>query len=285
MKFDSETLLEFIAKTGGIFTSKIVEKVFSFDGFRKYLLRKNELEFVSKRACAAYIYKLPDKYISEYFNIRWKREKSLTARGELEFRKRVVKYLKDNKIKGKFSAFSREIFYKKIYREMFTEDAENRFWSWTFAGLNEFYIIQSLALLLLMLTERIRPYTKEMLVENFPPEFQKFSGKGMFFSIVEDDLGRDKNACILIENLKSHESIIKMIQRFGADAFTKDRCYFYIISGNEKTLETLKNRIKNYRRKIIGADGVFVKYEENSFRGIRIFYRYFPELDEVINRG
>ena len=285
MKFDSETLLEFIAKTGGIFTSKIVEKVFSFDAFRKYLLRKNELEFVSKRACSSYIYKLPDKYISEYFNIRWKREKSLTARGELEFRKRVVKYLKDNKIKGKFSAFSREIFYKKIYREMFTEDAENRFWSWSFAGLNEFYIIQSLALLLLMLTERIRPYTKEMLVENFPPEFQKFSGKGMFFSIVEDDLGRDKNACILIESLKSHESIIKMIQRFGADAFTKDRCYFYIISGNEKTLETLKNRIKNYRRKIIGADGVFVKYEENSFRGIRIFYRYFPELDKVINRG
>ena len=285
MKFDSETLLEFIAKTGGIFTSRIVEKVFSFDAFRKYLLRKNELEFVAKRACSFYIYKLPDKYISKYFHVRWKKEKGLTARGELEFRKRVVKYLKDNKIKGKFSAFSREIFYKKIYREMFTEDAENRFWTWTFAGLNEFYIIQSIALLLLMLTERIRPYTKEMLVENFPPEFQKFSGKGMFFSIVEDDLGRDKNACILIENLKSHESIIKMIQRFGADAFTKDRCYFYILSGNEKTLEILKNRIKNYRRKIVGADGVFVKYEENSFRGIRIFYRYFPELDEVINRG
>lgn len=285
MKFDSETLVEYIAKTGGIFTSKIVEKVFSFDAFRKYLLRKNELEFVSKRACSSYIYKLPDKYIFEFFNVRWKREKALTARGELEFRKRVVKYLKENKIKGKFSAFSREIFYKKIYREMFTEDAENRFWSWSFAGLNEFYIIQSLALLLLMLTERIRPYTKEMLVQNFPPEFQKFSGKGMFFSIVEDDLGRDKNACILIESLKSHESIIKMIQRFGADAFTKDRCYFYIISGNEKTLEILKNRIKNYRRKIVGADGIFIKYEENSFRGIRIFYRYFPELDEVINRG
>lgn len=285
MKFDSETLLEFIAKTGGIFTSRIVEKVFSFDAFRKYLARKNELEFVSKRACAAYIYKLPDKYISEFFNVRWKREKALTARGELEFRKRVVKYLKDNKIKGKFSAFSKEIFYKKIYREMFTEDAENHFWIWTFAGLNEFYIIQSLALLLLMLTERIRPYTKEMLVENFPKEYQKFSGKGMFFSIVEDDLGRDKNACILIESLKSHESIIKMIQRFGADAFTQDRCYFYIISGNENSLKNLENRIKNYRRKIIGADGVFVKYEENTFRGIRIFYRYFPELDEVINRG
>ena len=285
MKFDSETLVEYIAKTGGIFTSKIVEKVFSFDAFRKYLLRKNELEFVSKRACSSYIYKLPDKYISEFFNVRWKREKALTARGELEFRKRVVKYLKENKIKGKFSAFSREIFYKKIYREMFTEDAENRFWSWTFAGLNEFYIIQSLALLLLMLTERIRPYTKEMLVENFPKEYQKFSGKGMFFSIVEDDLGRDKNACILIENLKSHDSIIKMIQRFGADAFTKDRCYFYIISGNENSLKNLENRIKNYRRRIVGADGVFVRYEENSFRGIRIFYRYFPELDEVINRG
>lgn len=285
MKFDSETLVEYIAKTGGIFTSKIVEKVFSFDAFRKYLLRKNELEFVSKRACSSYIYKLPDKYISEFFNVRWKREKALTARGELEFRKRVVKYLKENKIKGKFSAFSREIFYKKIYREMFTEDAENRFWIYAYSGLNEFYIIQSLALLLLMLTERIRPYTKEMLVQNFPPEFQKFSGKGMFFSIVEDDLGRDKNACILIESLKSHESIIKMIQRFGADAFTKDRCYFYIISGNEKTLEILKNRIKNYRRKIVGADGIFIKYEENSFRGIRIFYRYFPELDEVINRG
>lgn len=285
MKFDSETLLEYIAKTGGIFTSRIVEKVFHFTDFRRYLLRKNSFEIVSKRACAAYIYKLPDKYISEFFNVRWKKEKALTARGELEFRKRVVKYLKDNKIKGKFSAFSREFFYKKIYREMFTEDAENRFWSWTFAGLNEFYIIQSLALLLLMLTERIRPYTKEMLVENFPKEYQKFSGKGMFFSIVEDDLGRDKNACILIENLKSHDSIIKMIQRFGADAFTKDRCYFYIISGNENSLKNLENRIKNYRRRIVGADGVFVRYEENSFRGIRIFYRYFPELAEVINRG
>lgn len=285
MKFDSETLLEFIAKTGGIFTSRIINKVFSFDAFRKYLLRKNELEFVAKRACSFYIYKIPNKYISEFFNVRWKKEKTLTARGELELRKRVVKYLKEHNLKGKSSAYSREIFYKKIYKEIFAEDAENRWWTYAYSGLNEFYVIQSLALLLLMLTERIRPYTKEMLVDNFPKEYQKFSGKGMFFSIVEDDLGRDKNACILIENLKSHESIIKMIQRFGADELTKNKCYFYIISGNKISLEILEKRIKSYRRKIIGADGVFVKYEENPFRGIRILYRYFPELDEVINRG
>lgn len=285
MKVDSETLLEYIAKTGGIFTSKIVEKVFPSNSFRVYLMRKNELEIVAKRACSFYIYKIPDKYISLYFNIRWKREKALNSRGELEFRKRVVKYLKDHNIKGKFSAFSKEIFYKKIYREMFTEDAENRFWTYAFNGLNEFYIIQSLALLLLMLSDRIRPYTKKILVDNFPPIYKKFSGKGMFFSCVEDDLGNDRNACILLENLKSHESIIKMIQRFGADEFIEKRCYFYIVSGNKNSLEILEKRIKTYRRKIIGADGVFVKYEENPFRGIRIFYRYFPELDEVINRG
>ena len=285
MKFDSETLVEFIAKTGGIFTSRIIEKVFHFTDFRRYLLRKSAFEIVAKRACSFYIYKLPDQYISQYFNVRWKREKALNSRGELEFRKRVVKYLKDHNLKGRFSAYSNEFFYKKIYREMFTEDAESRFWIYAYSGLNESYIIQSLALLLLMLTERIRPYTKEMLVENFPEIYQKFSGKGMFFSIVEDDLGRDKNACILLENLKSHESIIKMIQRFGADEFIKDRCYFYIISGNKNSLEILEKRIKTYRRKIIGADGVFVKYEENPFRGIRIFYRYFPELAEVINRG
>ena len=93
--------------------------------------------------------------------------------------------------------------------------------------------------------------------------YQKFSGKGMFFSCVEDDFGNDRNACILLENLKSHESIIKMIQRFGADEFIEKRCYFYIVSGNKNSLEILEKRIKTYRRKIIGADGVFVKYEEH----------------------
>lgn len=285
MKFDSETMLEYIAKTGGIFTSKIIDKFYSSNSFRVYLMRKKELEIIAKKACSFYIYKLPDKYISPYFNIRWKREKTLNSRGELEFRKRVVKYLKEHNLKGKFSTYSNQFFYKKIYREMFSEDTENRFWTYAYSGLNEFYIIQSLALLLLMLTERIRPYTKKILVNSFPSHYQKFSGKGMFFSCVEDDFGNDRNACIIIENLKSHESIIKMIQRFGANEFTDKRCYFYIISGNKNSLEILQKRIKNYRRRIIGADGIFIRYEDRPFMGVRIFYRYYPELAEVINRG
>ncbi|HSW60469.1 MAG TPA: hypothetical protein VLJ60_06690 [bacterium] len=280
----SEEVLEFIAQTGGIFNTEIINKIFKADNFIKQMKRKNELEYLRK-CVGSYIYKIPDKYIREWHNVRWVRSKDLNSRGELEFRKRVVKYLKENGIKGKYNRFQGERFYKEIYNEMFTPENEKIFWNYYFDGLNEHHLIYSFAMQLLYISDYVIPYTKGLLTENFPDYFQKFSGKGMYFSLVEDDRGEDRYACVLIESQKSHESIMKMIQKFGVNVLTKNRCYFYIISGNRNSLESLKNKIKNYKKAVKGSDGVFIRYEDNYFRGIRIQFRYYEELDRILNRG
>ena len=78
---------------------------------------------------------------------------------------------------------------------------------------------------------------------------------------------------------------MKMIQKFGVNVLTKNRCYFYIISGNKNSLKILKNKIKKYRKSTIGSDGVFIRYEHNYFSEIRIQFRYYEELDRILNRG
>ncbi|HPA64839.1 MAG TPA: hypothetical protein PLC67_12850, partial [Spirochaetota bacterium] len=62
----SEEALEFVAQTGGIFNGEIIGKIFCRQAFLEYLRRRNELEIISNRGVANYIYKIPDKYINEY---------------------------------------------------------------------------------------------------------------------------------------------------------------------------------------------------------------------------
>jgi hypothetical protein len=281
----SEEALEFVAQTGGIFNGEIIGKIFCRQAFLEYLRRRNELEIISNRGVANYIYKIPDKYINEYHNTRWKKSKDLNSKGELEFRKRVVKYLKENGIKGKYNRFQGERFYKEIFKEMFTPENEKIFWDYYFEGLNEHHLIYSFAMQLLYISDYVIPYTKDRLVQNFPDYFQKYSGKGMYFSIVEDYRGAERLGCIIIESMKSYDSIFRLLEKFGKFPLLKNRCLFYIVSGNKNSLKTLEKRIKNYRKSTIGSDGVFIRYEHNYFSEIRIQYRYYEELDRILNRG
>jgi hypothetical protein len=281
----SEEALEFIAQTGGIFNGEIIDKIFCRRSFLLYLSRRNELEYVVKKGVANYIYKIPDKYINEYHNTRWKKSKDLNSKGELEFRKRVVKYLKENGIKGKYNRFQGERFYKEIFKEMFTPENEKIFWDYYFEGLNEHHLIYSFAMQLLYISDYVIPYTKDRLVQNFPDYFQKYSGKGMYFSIVEDYRGAERLGCVIIESMKPYDSIFRLLEKFGKFPLLKDRCLFYIVSGNKNSLKTLENRIKNYRKSITDNSGNLVRYEHNYFSEIRIQYRYYEELDKIINRG
>ncbi|HPM47504.1 MAG TPA: hypothetical protein PL056_10595 [bacterium] len=286
MKYNSsENVLEIIARTGGVFNTEILDKIFNADSFVKYLKRKNELEYISKQGVANYIYKIPDKYIREYHNVRWVRSKDLNSKGELEFRKRVVKYLRENGIKGKYNRFQGERFYKEIFKEMFTPENEKIYWNYYFDGLNENHIIYSFAMQLLYISDCIIPYTKGLLTENFPDYFQKYSGKGMYFSIVEDYRGAERLGCVIIESMKPYDSIFRILEKFGKFPLLKDRCLFYIVSGNKNSLKTLENRIKNYRKSITDNSGNLVRYEKNYFSEIRIQYRYYEELDRILNRG
>ncbi len=281
----SEEALEFVAQTGGVFNTEILDKIFNADSFVKYLKRRNELEYVVKKGVANYIYKIPDKYINEYHNTRWKKSKDLNSKGELEFRKRVVKYLKENGIKGKYNRFQGERFYKEIFNEMFAPENEKIYWNYYFEGLNEHHIIYSFAMQLLYISDYVIPYTKDRLVQNFPDYFQKYSGKGMYFSIVEDFRGAERLGCIIIESMKPYDSIFRILEKFGKFPLLKDRCLFYIVSGNKNSLNTLEKRIKNYRKSITDNSGNVVRYEHNYFSEIRIQYRYYEELDRILNRG
>ncbi len=281
----SEEALEFVAQTGGIFNGEIIGKIFCRQAFLEYLRRRNELEIISNRGVANYIYKIPDKYINEYHNTRWKKSKDLNSKGELEFRKRVVKYLKENGIKGKYNRFQGERFYKEIFKEMFTPENEKIYWNYYFDGLNEHHLIYSFAMQLLYISDYVIPYTKDRLVQNFPDYFQKYSGRGMYFSIVEDYRGAERLGCVIIESMKPYDSIFRILEKFGKFPLLKDRCLFYIISGNKNSLKTLENRIKNYRKSITDNSGNLVRYEHNYFSEIRIQYRYYEELDRIINRG
>lgn len=281
---NSEEVLEFLGQTGGIYNSEILNKVFKFNTFFQYLSRRNELEYIRK-GLGDYIYKIPDKYIKEYHNTRWKREKDLNSKGELEFRKRVVKYLKENGIKGKYNSFQSERFYKEIYKGMFTPGNEKIYWDYYFNGLNEHHIIYSFAMQLLYISDYVIPYTKGALVGNFPEHFIKYSGKGMYFSIVDDFMGKERLGCIIIESMKPHDSIFKLLEKFGKFTLLKDRCLFYIISGNKNSLKTLEKRIKNYRKGVTDTLGNIVRYEKNYFGDVRIQYRYYEELDRILNRG
>jgi hypothetical protein len=281
----SEEVLEFIARTGGIFNGEMVDKIFSRRAFLFFLERRNELEYVIKKGVSNYIYKIPDKYINEYHNTRWKKTKDLNTKGEIEFRKRVVKYLRENGIKGKYNSFQSERFYNEIYNGMFAPENEKIFWNYYFDGLNEHHIIYSFAMQLLYISDYVIPYTKGRLTENFPAHFVPFSGKGMYFSIVEDYRGAERLGCVIIESLKSHESIFKILQKFGKTPMLKNRCLFYIISGNKNSLKALEKRIKNYRKSITDNSGNVVRYEKNYFDEIRIQYRYYEELDRILNRG
>ena len=283
---NSEEVLEFLARTGGMFSSEILSKIFSRRAFLLFLERRKEIEYVYKHGVANYIYKIPDRYIDEYYNTRWKKEKELNSKGMLEFRKRVVSYIKANGLKGKYKSFARERFYNDIYQEMLVKkENEKKYWNYYFNGLNEAHIISSLAMQLLYISDYVIPYTKGRLVENFPPHFIPFSGKGMYFSIIEDERGADRNCCIIIESLKSHESIFKTIEKFGVDATIKNRCVFYIISGNLTSIKMLENRIKNYKKAVKDSSGNFVKYEDSYFRYQKINFRYYKELDRILNRG
>ena len=282
---NSEEVLEFLARTGGIFNNEIISKVFNRRSILIYLERRKELEYVYKYGVANYIYKIPDRYINEYHNTRWKKEKELNSKGELEFRKRVVKYIRENGLKGKYKTFSKEKFYNEIHREMFSEENEKKYWNYYFDGLNEAHIISSFAMQLLYISDYIIPYTKDRLVENFPEHFIPFSGKGIYFSIVEDYRGAERYGCVIIESLKSHESIFKILQKFGKNPKLKDRCLFFIVSGNKTSLKSLTNKVKNYRKSITDNDGNVVRYEKNFFGDLRISFRYYEELDHILQRG
>lgn len=279
----SEEVLEFVAQTGGIFKGEIINKIFSRQAFLKFLKYRNELEYVIKNL-DGYIYKIPDKYIRKYHNVRWKKAKSMNSTGEREFRKRVVEELRKQGLKGKYQMYSGERFYRIIYEEMLKPENENIYWTWIFDGLNEHHIIYSFAMQLLYLSDHIIPYTKDGLTPNFPPHYWKYSGKGMYFSITDDDLGYEKKCCVIIESLKSYESIFKTIETFGVEPVLKDRCIFYIISGNRNSLKTLMDRIKKYRKHIKDSNGNLVRIEDSFFRYVKIFYRYYPYLDKYINR-
>jgi hypothetical protein len=281
----SQEAVEFVARTGGIFNSEIINKIFKFNTFLRYLSRRNELEYITRRGVANYIYKIPDKYINEYHNTRWKKSKDLNSKGELEFRKRVVKYLRENGIKGKYNRFRSERFYNEIYNGMFTPENEKIFWDYYFDGLNEHHLIYSFAMQLLYISDYVIPYTKGWLTANFPDYFQKYSGKGMYFSIVEDYRGAERLGCIIIESMKSYDSIFRILEKFGKFPLLKNRCLFYIVSGNKNSLKALEKRIKNYKKSTIGSDGVFIRYEHNYFSEIRIQFRYYEELDRILNRG
>jgi len=138
---------------------------------------------------------------------------------------------------------------------------------------------------LLYISDCIIPYTKGLLTENFPDYFQKYSGKGMYFSIVEDYRGAERLGCVIIESMKPYDSIFRILEKFGKFPLLKDRCLFYIVSGNKNSLKTLENRIKNYRKSITDNSGNLVRYEKNYFSEIRIQYRYYEELDRILNRG
>lgn len=282
---NSEEVKEFIAQCGGIFNTEILKKVFNADSFIKQQKRLNELEYVVKKGVSNYIYKIPDKFINEYHKIRWQKGKDLNSRGKLEFRKRVVSEVRDRGLSGKYQLFSSERFYIEIYRNMFTAENENIFWNYCFKGLNEAYIIYCFSMQLLYISDYIIPYTKTKLTPNFPKHFQSYAGKGMYFSIIEDERGADRNCCIIIESLKSHESIFKTIEKFGVDTTIKNRCVFYIISGNLTSIKMLEKRIKNYKKAVKDSSGNFVKYEDSYFRYQKINFRYYKELDRILNRG
>jgi len=43
--------------------------------------------------------------------------------------------------------------------------------------------------------------------------------------------------------------------------------------------------LKNYRKSITDNDGNVVRYEKNFFGDLRISFRYYEELDHILQRG
>lgn len=281
----SEEVKEFVAQTGGIFYGKIINLVFSRFAFLKYLKSKNELEYVIKKGVANYIYKIPDKYIREYHNIRWKKTKTLNSKGELELRKRVVKKKREMGLKGKYTKYINEPFFKETEKEMFVNENKNIYWNYSLDGLNESYFIYCFAMQLMYIFDYIIPYTKSLLKNEFPKRFQKYAGKGVYFTKLEDDRGIEKNCCIILECMKSHETIIKILDKLGASERIENRCHFFIVSANLSTQKKLITRIKKFNKHITDDSGKIIRVEKNRFRDLKIMHRYFKELDDYINRG
>lgn len=281
----SEAVLEFVARTGGIFKGDLIDRIFSRRAFLEYLTRRNELEYAVKKGWSNYIYKIPDKYIREYHNVRWKKSKGLMEKGELELRRRVSAEVKKRGLYGRYKKFSSEKFYYDIKKSLLENEHRDIYWKYFFDGLNDSHIIYSLSMQLLYITDHIIPYTKDLLTPNFPRFFWKYSGKGMYFSIDEDARGNEKNVCVIIEPLKSYESILKVIAKFGKEVLFKRRCIFYIVGGNKSSLRELRKRIQKYNKHIVDDTGYTLMIKKKYFDDVKIHYKYYPYLGKYINRG
>ena len=114
---------------------------------------------------------MPDKYIREFHNTRWKKSKTLNSKGELELRKRVVKAKKERGLKGKYTKYINEAFFRETEKEIFENEYENVYWNYSLDGLNEAYIIYCFSMQLMYIYEYIIPYTKSLLRNEFPKDF------------------------------------------------------------------------------------------------------------------
>lgn len=285
----SQDAVEIIQRCGGIFNRKIADKLFSYLRIYEYLKHKKMLEYVVKGARSeGYIYKLPDKYIRKYFNIKWKKEKVLTAKGELELRKRVTTEKKKNGLKGRYFEYQKEQFFLDIYNDLINSEKSKKYWKEIFNGLNEHYIYLSYALQLFYISDRYMPYTKENFKGNFPKRYAKYNGRSCYFSQTEDDYGNDINVCIIIDYEKPFYSIVKLIEKIGLKGPKDAKVHFFILTGRveAKPTENNKNpfleRIKKYTKVETDKYGNVLRKTKNYLRSEHIEVRYYPELTDLL---
>ena len=81
------------------------------------------------------------------------------------------------------------------------------------------------------------------------------------------------------------KTILKILEQLGASEKIENRCVFYIVSANKSTLKKLQNRMLKYNKHITDDQGRTLRIQKNRFQDLKIYFRYFEELENYINRG
>ena len=212
----SQSYIEIIARSGGLFTNKLIDNNDSIV-FSRYIKNNDIAEIISttNKNQSGILYKIKDKLLKEHYpyNSRSSR-RILTYKGYKELNERVKEHLESHNMKPIIYRHRHQEFYKNIEQELLSN---NEFSNSTRYEITDYQIYKSFAKILFYFHTGILVYSTKMEKEfcTHLYDHRKIT-KGISYA---KNYKTGKDVIFFPDYSRSEKSIIQMLQFYNDSKF------------------------------------------------------------------